>query len=145
VSKDDNQYFIDGKRVDRQTWLRHRQESDRKLIHELRTRNEELRRLQAKRNELVHNVSTSGITALLESGKADPVAVFTEWAKTEFPAVVTQSYVDALTIFDERKEKKENALPNRFKKAFWYIVGSVVTVVLGAIALYYIALAGFKI
>lgn len=145
MSKDDNQYFIDGKPVDRQTWLRHRQESDRKLIHELTTRNEELRRLQAKRNELVHNVSTSGITTIIESGKADPVTVFTEWAKTELPALVTQSYVDALTIFDERKEKKENALSNRFKKAFWYVVGSVVTVVLGAIALYYIALAGFKI
>jgi hypothetical protein len=141
VSKDDNQYFIDGKPVDKRTWLKHAQESDRKLIHELRTRNEELRRLQDKRDELVHNVSTSGVSALLESGKVDPVAVFTQWAKTEFPAALTQSQLDALTIFDERKEKKEDTWSNRIKRAFWYVVGIAVA----AIVTYYLALAGFRI
>ena len=141
MSKDDNLYFIDGKPVDKRTWLEHVQGSDRKLIHELRTRNEELRRLQEKRNELVHNVSTSGVSALLESGKADPVAVFTQLANTEFLAALTQSQLDALSIFDKRKEKKENTWSNRIKKAFWYVVGIIAT----AIVTYYVAVAGFKV
>jgi hypothetical protein len=89
------------------------------------------------------SIQASGVSAA-EEAKANP-KWFVNWAETKLPELLTKSNLDAMIRFEELREKKENAWSNRIKKAFWYIVGSIVAVVLGAFALYYIALAGFKL
>jgi hypothetical protein len=93
----EDKYFVDGKRVDQETWRKYLRDSKDKLGRMLDKDIEDYleRDLEASGNELVTNLSTSGISAFIESGKADSVAVFTQWAKKELPNVITQSHYDA--------------------------------------------------
>lgn len=126
----EDEYFVDGKRVDHATWGKYLRDSKDKLM-KLEANKENIRDLEASRNELIRNVSTSGVSALLES--PDPVTVFTQWAKTELPNVLTQSQVDALTILEERREKKENTLSEKLKRNAWAFVLIIIAAIVGAI------------
>ena len=128
-SKDE--YVVDGKRVDYATWIKYLRESKDKLM-KLEANEETIRSLEFLRNELVTNVSTSGASAILES--ADPVKALTQWLKTELPNVLTQSQVDALTICEEKKKKKENTFSEKLKRNIWAIVLAIISVIAGAIA-----------
>lgn len=88
-------------------------------------------------------IAESGVRAAQEA-KADYTWI-TKWAAHELRPILVPMIRDGTVEANEVIKQKENTLSNKIKRAFWYIVGSVVAIVLGAIALYYIALAGFKI
>jgi hypothetical protein len=76
TSDGEDKYFVDGKRVDEETWRKYLRDSRDKLVRMLDIDIEDYleRDLEASRNELVTNLSTSGISAFIESGKVDSVS-----------------------------------------------------------------------
>ena len=80
-------------------------------------------------------IAESGVRAAQESRA--PSDWVSTWSQKDLRPILRDSYLEALEI----RDKKESAWSNRIKKAFWYIVGIVVT----AVVAYYVALAGFRI
>ena len=136
-------YYIDGKVVSEETWRRYLHGTANELSTVLARRegakqsDNISRELQSVRNELVHNVFSSGVSAAAEFGSVPP-PWFKKWAETDtLPDAFAQGQLKVIDII----ERRENTWLSRAKKAFWYVVGIIAT----AIVTYYVALAGFKI
>lgn len=149
---DFDQYFIDGKRVDKETWVKYNRDYQRTLpaiLQRLGIQTVDadkmdylIRDLRAMRNELAHNVITSGVAAALEANA--PSNWFMDWAKTQLPDVLAQSQLKALTLFDEQKDKRENTWSARLRRYTSGLVSGLILAMLGVLVMWAMGLIGFK-
>jgi len=150
---DFDQYFINDRRVDKETWAKHNRDYERTLPAILQRLgiqrdmptegiDEFTHDLQAARDEITHNVITSGVSAAL-TASAD-ATWFQSWAVKELPDILAQSQFEAMTRFDELKENRENAWSARLRRGAGWLIGGIVLALISFLAAWGMGLIGFK-
>jgi hypothetical protein len=151
--EDFDQYFINGRPVDKETWAKYNRDYQRTLSATLRRLGvqkdmptEGIDRfanyLQAARNEITHNLIASGVSAAL-TASAD-ATWFRTWAVKELPDILAQSQFEAMTRFDELKQKQENAWPARLRRGLVWLISGIVLALISVLAAWGMGIIGFK-
>lgn len=85
------------------------------------------------------SIIASGVAAA-QQANAD-VAWMDAWAIKSLRPILKDVYLDASRQARQEEKETENTWSNKIKKAFWFVVGVIVT----AIVAYCLTLAGFKV
>jgi len=130
-------FYVKGKRVDKEEWIKYLRDSRQKLDAELQKLGV-AGEVDTFRNEWLHNVSTSGITTTFVG--TDPTSWFKTWAEEELPDLFAQGQ---LTTFEIIKNQ-EDRWSARLRRYAGGLISGLILAILSILIAWAMGLIGFK-